>query len=563
MPEVRWNGRLRNLARLADEAGARAIAADAEAWAERLRAGRFYVACVGQFKRGKSALVNALIDAPVLPTGVIPITAAVTVVRYGERPAVRVRFGGRDWEECEPPALATYVSEEHNPDNENGVTGVEVFVSSDLLESGLCLVDTPGLGSVSDANAAATREFTPHIDAAIAVLGTDPPISGEEVALVQGLARQINDLVFVLNKADRQSDEERREAIGFTERVLADRLRRSPGPMPQVSALERIARTGPPRDWDRLVHTLRSLATVSGAGLVRSAEQRGVTMLVERLQRDLDEQRAALIRPIEESQARVEALRLAVTEAERALVDLGALLTAEQERLGRPFTEERDRFFRAALPSARRELAGMIRAESHVTALRERAIDLTIETADRWLDRWRREQEPKVQAFYREAMTRFVEVVNGFRARLAAAPGLEGLSPAGVDVGLRTASRLHYTRMLRVAPWSARRSLLDRLRSRRRRLRAIQRAAGGYLERLLDVNSMRVKNEFLERVSESRRLLETELRDRLRELASSAEQALERARQTRSAGAAAVDARLISIAALRSRVEQVLRPDRA
>lgn len=325
-PRVQGSDRLRTLARLADEAGARALAAAADALAERLREGRFYVVCVGQFKRGKSTLLNALVGETVLPTGVVPITAAVTVVRYGERLAARVRFGERDWEECEPRALATYVPEEQNPGNEKGVTGVEVFVPSALLASGMCLVDTPGIGSVSEANIAATRAFVPHIDAALVVLGVDPPISGEEMALVQDVARQIRDLGFVLNKADRQSDTERREAIGFTERVLAERLGRSVGPIRQVSAAERIARSGPRRDWHGLVETLQSLAKESGAHLVRSAERRGVTMLIERLMRELDEQRAALVRPIEESEARVEALRSAAAEAERSMVDLRYLL---------------------------------------------------------------------------------------------------------------------------------------------------------------------------------------------------------------------------------------------
>jgi hypothetical protein len=86
-----------------------------------------------------------------------------------------VRFRDRDWEECDPTALAIYVSEEHNPANEKAVAAVEVFVPSPLLRSGMCLVDTPGLGSVSLANTEATRAFVPHIDAALVVLGADPP----------------------------------------------------------------------------------------------------------------------------------------------------------------------------------------------------------------------------------------------------------------------------------------------------------------------------------------------------------------------------------------------------
>lgn len=68
---MRESDGLRTLARLADEAGARAIAAGADALAEGLREGRFYVVCVGQFKRGKSTLLNALVGEPRITNDVL------------------------------------------------------------------------------------------------------------------------------------------------------------------------------------------------------------------------------------------------------------------------------------------------------------------------------------------------------------------------------------------------------------------------------------------------------------------------------------------------------------
>lgn len=455
-------GRLSTLSRLATDVGAVELARDAEALAERLREGRFYVACVGQFKRGKSSLVNALVGEPVLPTGVIPITAAVTVVRYGERLEARVRFGERDWDECDPQVLAASVSEEQNPGNEKGLTGVEVFVPSPLLASGMCLVDTPGIGSVSAVNAAATRAFVPHIDAALVVLGADPPISGEELGLVRQIAGEVAHLIVVLNKADRFSPIERAEAIGFTGRVLSETLGRSVPDILQVSAAERLAGNGPARDWDALVGRLDALARGAGADLLRAAEERGTRSLVARLVRETDEQRAALVRPVEVFQARVDVLRRAVAEAERSLEDLTHRLTAVQERLSRAFTEERDAFFARALPEAERELREAIRAESATGAARRaRAVDQAVEATKRWLDRWRREQEPRAEALYREGVERFVELVDAVQARLAGLPGLEDLSRFALESGLRAKSRFYYTDMLTVAPASSAARLLD------------------------------------------------------------------------------------------------------
>ena len=79
-----------------------------------MAAGRFYVACVGQFKRGKSTLLNALVGEPVLPTGVVPVTAVVTVVRHGAAGA-RIRSVDRDWQDIRRSDVAAYVTEEQNP----------------------------------------------------------------------------------------------------------------------------------------------------------------------------------------------------------------------------------------------------------------------------------------------------------------------------------------------------------------------------------------------------------------------------------------------------------------
>ena len=42
------------------------------------------IAVIGQFKRGKTTMVNSILGKKLLPTGIIPITAAVTRIRYGK-----------------------------------------------------------------------------------------------------------------------------------------------------------------------------------------------------------------------------------------------------------------------------------------------------------------------------------------------------------------------------------------------------------------------------------------------------------------------------------------------
>lgn len=82
--ELDGASRLLRLAALAKNLGVVRIEEEAKDLADRIVEGRFYVACLGQFKRGKSTLINALIGDPVLPVGCTPVTAVPTVVRYGE-----------------------------------------------------------------------------------------------------------------------------------------------------------------------------------------------------------------------------------------------------------------------------------------------------------------------------------------------------------------------------------------------------------------------------------------------------------------------------------------------
>ena len=203
-----------------EELGAEPVAEEARELAARISEGRFYVACVGQFKRGKSTLLNALVGQEVVPTGFVPVTAVPTVIRFGGEPRARVRMRDGSWQDVALTALKEYVTEEFNPENKKALDGAEVFVPSPLLSSGMCFVDTPGLGSVFTGNTATTQAFIPHIDAALVVVGADPPIAGEELALVEAIGRQVQDLILVINKADRTSDPERAAAARFTREIL-------------------------------------------------------------------------------------------------------------------------------------------------------------------------------------------------------------------------------------------------------------------------------------------------------------------------------------------------------
>jgi GTP-binding protein EngB required for normal cell division len=243
-------GRFEMLSDVARELGSDAVLRDIRHLADRVAEGRFYVACLGQFKRGKSTLLNALVGREVLPVGVAPVTSALTVIAHGELPRAQVRHSSGETKTISFDEVAWYVSEESNPENQREVAAVEVFLPHELLASGLCLVDTPGLGSIFAGNTEVTQQFVPHVDAALVVLGADPPISGVELELVKDLSKQVSHLLFVLNKADRLNDRERAEGRAFTERTLSAHLPGRAVRLFEVGAMEALS-GGASREWRR------------------------------------------------------------------------------------------------------------------------------------------------------------------------------------------------------------------------------------------------------------------------------------------------------------------------
>jgi len=536
------------LASLGEELGAQYIADDGRGLAARVSEGRFYLACIGQFKRGKSTLINALVGEGILPVGFVPVTAVPTVIRYGAHKKARIQFRDGAWQEIDASDLEQYVSEEHNPENAKGVGGAEVFVPSALLSTGMCLVDTPGLGSVFTGNTAATQAFIPHIDAALVVVGADPPLAGEELALVEAVGRQVQNLILVLNKADRATEAEKAAAVRFTQQVLGKRLRRSVGPVFEVSAAERLENRGPERDWGKLLGALDQLVQGSGRQLIQAACERGVQRLSEQLMAIISEEREALERPIEESERRIAAMKETIAEAERSMRELEFLWMAEQRHLSNLFVDRHKAFLASVLPLANEEFERALRSVPRRMgpAYRRTIMREAQENAQRHVLPWLETEQEEGEKEYRRVASRFVQMANDFLKKLADA-GIRELArmPHALDpeTGFRTRSEFLFRDMIDVAqPASPLRWLADLVLGLVGARGVIEGGGREFLGRLLEVNCSRVQNDILNRVQESRGRLEVEIRKLLHEISRIAVEALTHAREARAAGAAAVEA---------------------
>lgn len=213
-----------SLAAAAAAGGQQDVADEALRLAGRLGEGRMHLAVLGEFKRGKSTLVNALVGRRILPTGVIPVTTVATLLAYGE-PSVTVRLSdGSERLLGAEEDLADYVSEARNPANARGVAEVEVRLRSPLLASGLVLVDTPGIGSIHRHNDEVAETMITQADGAVLVLSADSPLSGDERDLLARLAERAAPTYYVLNRVDHLGADELDQVRRFVEQGIAAAL---------------------------------------------------------------------------------------------------------------------------------------------------------------------------------------------------------------------------------------------------------------------------------------------------------------------------------------------------
>jgi len=335
----------------------------------RLAENAFRVVVTGAQKRGKSTVVNALLARPVLPSGVVPLTAVETTLAYGDAEQVEVRY--LDGRAVVVPlgALPDLVTEEGNPANRRGVAKVTVRLSAPLLAKGLELVDTPGTGSVYAHNTATASDALERMDAAIFVLSADPPISAEERAFLRQVRNRAVGLFCLLNKADHLTTDELRQAVAFTERVLVEELghREQVWPVSARWVLAASSEAAPGRTdhrWDDFTAAFTDyLAERQRSDLVRSVALRAAG-LARGVVEDASVTLAGLAMSLEDLDRKMRAFTAVLDEVARSRLESAAVASAEIDRLIRETDEQASVLAARATPVAQQAVA------NHLGALR-------------------------------------------------------------------------------------------------------------------------------------------------------------------------------------------------
>lgn len=175
---------------------------------DRLKDPSVRVIVVGEFKQGKSQLINALVNAPVCPVDDDIATSVPTVVKYGSPASAAVLVAGASGEAelervpVELDELAAHVSEKGNPGNKKGFISAEVFLPRKILAGGLSLIDSPGVGGFNSVHSLTTLTALPTADAMLLVSDASQEYTEPEMRFIRQALRVSPNVACVLTKTD-------------------------------------------------------------------------------------------------------------------------------------------------------------------------------------------------------------------------------------------------------------------------------------------------------------------------------------------------------------------------
>ena len=175
----------------------------------RLQGSELAVVIVGEFKKGKSSLVNAICGFDVCPVDEVMATSVPTVVRYGA--VARATVTTRSPED--PPEsgvtrelplsdLDAFISERPNDASAPIVEKVEIEVPSPLLATGITLIDTPGVGGLDSAAAVTALTALRWAEAVLFVTDATQELTAPELEYLVQVKDQCPNVTCIMTKVD-------------------------------------------------------------------------------------------------------------------------------------------------------------------------------------------------------------------------------------------------------------------------------------------------------------------------------------------------------------------------
>lgn len=164
----------------------------------------FTVLVVGEFKRGKSTFVNALLGEDLMITNVVPETATIQAVMYGEEKLAEAIFedGHKERGNANKEFLSKFSANSSLRDD--NVKYIKLSYPCEILKNNVVLVDTPGVADLDEQRVQVTYDFLPKANAVIMVLDATSPMSKSEKEFIEEhlITNGISKVIFLLNRID-------------------------------------------------------------------------------------------------------------------------------------------------------------------------------------------------------------------------------------------------------------------------------------------------------------------------------------------------------------------------
>lgn len=172
--------------------------------AERFINGKLFVVIAGEFKQGKSSLINALINEQHLfPVDIDITTNLVSTITYGKSEKVTVVLGEPGKGKTKTitrEEIPNYVTEQKNNKNQKQAQLLVIESPNPQLKEGLVLVDTPGVGGLNTEHTAISYAFIPNADVVIFV--SQKTMTAKELEFVEMINRHCQTFLFAITKKD-------------------------------------------------------------------------------------------------------------------------------------------------------------------------------------------------------------------------------------------------------------------------------------------------------------------------------------------------------------------------
>jgi small GTP-binding protein len=509
----------------------------------------FNLAVFGQFKRGKSTLINALLGAEILPVAVVPLTSVVTVLRYGREPVAAVTFADGRRASISLSELSEYITERGNPGNKKGVRQVEVSYPAQLLKNGVQLIDTPGVGSVFLNNTEVTYDFLPNADAAIMVLAADQPISQAEVEFLHEVRRYAAKFFFILNKIDILSERELQESLEFCRQVIEQELGTNGAVLYPISAKQALVgrqqRDHSTLEQSRVPELEQALAEFllreKGATMLEAARRRLSEMAIALEQAVGLELTALMLAP----QELAEKIGLFRQQMERILQEqqdveyllrgeIGRLITRVEEDL-KPLVEEN-------VSPLQQRLNDFFNTNNHLSKsdLVKAMTEELRRAVEQIFNAWRKQEEVVINQEFTRITARFEQRMNEIVAAVRdVAKGLFGVevTPVMVIEPLIAESGHYY---LVENPFTLQIDALPLLLPEPQAKRIIRRRFLQNARLELDRNAGRWRSDFQERLEKSARRFLLNFNEQVERALGDIQRTLERAAKERAQSEARV-----------------------